>query len=266
MSLDPNTIVSSIVGGLIAISGSIAVAVLYIKNQNKSENKKRLHKRIQETYFEKGILPMQAALSEYGTCTVFAFADARMWMTRCLKDGGGTKLLKDKLEEISKRPAVMDLINHNFSLAMPWFPTLQKFGTPFYTSLKRTFQLYSSILADVVSLKGLQKNIEASSVDEVARSLGVLAKILDMTVMYLEKRFTSLSDCFWQKDVGSYEEFLKIFLEEKYKTFLSVMDKYLEGLTQLMDALRSAKSEDRARATLGFSKWLGENMDYNPLE
>ena len=267
MSLDLNVVISSAIGSLIAISGSIAVAILYIRNQNKSEKKKILHERIQENYFDKGILPMQAALSEYGTSAVFAFADARRWMTRCLKDSeGGTKALKEKLEEISKRPAIIDLTNHNFSLAMPWFPSLQKFGAPFYVSLKRTFQLYSSILSDVVSLRGLQKSIEESSVDEVARSLGVIAQILDMTVSYLEKRFTNIADYFWQQDLESYEEFSKLFVEEKYKTFLSVMEKYLEGLTRLMDALRSAKSEDRKDATLSFSGWLGENMDYNPLQ
>lgn len=267
MSLDLNTIISSLVGSLIAITGSIAVAILYIRNQNKSEKKRRLHERIQETYFEKGILPMQAALSEYGTSTVFAFADARMWLTRCLKYGeGDTELLKDKLEAISKRPAVVDLTNHNFRLAMAWFPTFQKFGSAFYISLKRTFQLYSSIVADVISLRGLQKNIKGSSVDEVARSLGVLAKILDMTVMYLEKRFVNIADYFWQKDVESYEEFSKLFLGEKYKMFLSVMDKYLQGLTQLMDALKSPRPEDRKEASLSFSKWLGKNMDYNPFE
>lgn len=267
MSLDLNTIVSSLVGSLIAITGSIAVAVLYIRNQNKSEKKRRLHGRIQETYIEKGILPMQAALSEYGTSTVFAFADARMWITRCLIDGeGGTELLKTKLEEISKRPAVMDLTNHNFRLAMAWFPTFQRFGSAFYTSLKRTFQLYSSILSDVVSLESLQKSIKKSSADEVARSLGVLAQILDMTLMYLEKRFANIQDYFWQKEIESYEELSDLFLEEKYKMFLSVMDKYLQGLTQLMTALKSPRSEDRKETTLSFSKWLNQNMDHNPLE
>jgi hypothetical protein len=75
MSLDLNTIVSSMVGSLAAISGSIAAAVLFIRNQDKSEDKRRLHERIQETYFEKGILPMEGALSKYGTSTVFAFSD-----------------------------------------------------------------------------------------------------------------------------------------------------------------------------------------------
>lgn len=266
MPLDPSAIISSMIGSLIAILGSIAVAVLYIRNQTKSENKKRLHERIQQTYFDKGILQMQAALSEYGTSTVFAFSDARMWLTRCLQHGeGGTELLKDKLEEISKRPAVIDLINHNFSLAMQSFPTLQKFGVTVYVSLKRTFQFYSSILADAVSLRGLQKSIEGASVEEVARSLGVLAQILDMTVMYLEKRFGNVNDYFWQADLESYEEFSQMFLNQKYKAFLTVMDKYLEGLTRLMDSLRSTRSEDRKDATISFSSWLSENMDFNPL-
>lgn len=267
MSLDPNVVLSSMLGSLITISGSIAVAVLYIRNQNKSEMKRRLHDRIEETYFEQGLLPMQAALSEYGTTAVFALADARMWVARCLIHGDGdVKFLGAKLEEIAKRPAVVDLTNHNFTLAMKWFPTLQKFGTAFYTSIKRTFQLYSSLVSDVLSLRHLQRNIKESSVDEVVRSLAAIAQLLDMTLMYLEKRFINLKDYFWQRDLESYENFSKMFLEQKYNGFLSVMDRYKDGLTQLMDALKSPKSEDRKETTLSFSKWLGENMDSNPLD
>jgi hypothetical protein len=267
MSLDPTTIISSLLGSLIGMIGAIAVAFLYIGNQNKSEKKKLLHDRIQKTYFEQGVFPIQAALSEYGACTTFALHDARIWVLRCLTKGEeNIKLLEAKLNEILQRPTVMDVTSHNFSLAMKPLPILHKFGIVLYTSVVRTFQLYSSLLSDALSVGHLQQNIKEAGADEVARSLGAIAQIFDLTMMYLERRFTDLKDYFWLKDLESYDDFLEMFSENKYKTFLSVMEQYKEGVTRLMDAMTSSKSEERKETTLSFSKWLDKNLNYNPLE
>lgn len=265
--IDVNVLLSTILGGIITISGSLAVAGLYIRNQNKNQRKRRMQELIQQTYFEQGIIPVLGALSEYGTNTVFALADTRLWLVRCFRLGeGNVETLKVKLEEITKRPVIVDLTNHNFTSVLKSLPVLQKFGMPLYSSIKRTLQFYSSLVSDATSLTLLQKTIKSSSVDEVARSMGAIAQIIDLTLMYLERRFTNLRDYFWQQESENYQDFLKVFLDTKYLAFLSVLDQYMNGLTKLMDAMQSEKSEDRPRETLSFSKWLGDNLDNNPLE
>lgn len=265
--IDVNVLLNTILGGIITISGSLAVAGLYIRNQNKNQIKRRLQELVQQTYFEQGVLPVLGALSEYGTNTVFALADTRIWLIRCFKLGeGNVEVLKARLEEITKRPVIVDLTSHNFTDVLKWLPTLQKFGMPLYSSIKRTLQFYSNLVSDATSLTLLVKTIKSSSVEEVARSMGAIAQIIDFTLMYLEKRFTNLRDYFWQQESENYRDFLKVFSDTKYRNFLSVLDQYRQGLTQLMDAMQSEKSEDRARETLSFSKWLVDNLDNNPLE
>jgi hypothetical protein len=265
--IDVNVLLSTIFGGVITISGSLAVAGLYIRNQNKNQRRRRLQELIQQTYFEQGVLPVLAALSEYGTITVFGLADARMWLGRCyqLKEIDAA-VLKERLDEISKRPLIADLSNHNFAGVLKWLPPLQRFGTPLYVSIKRTLQLYSSLVSDVLSFAVLEKNLESSSANEVIRSLGAIAQIIDLTLVYLEKRFTNLRDYFWQQDLEDYNDFVKVFSNTEYRQFLSVVDEYVKGLTQLMDAMHSEKSDDRAKATISFSKWLSETLDHNPFD
>jgi hypothetical protein len=265
--IDVNILLNTILGGVIAISGSLAVAGLYIRNQNKNQRRRRLQELVRQTYFEEGVLPVLAGLSEYGTNTVFALADTRMWLGRCfqLKDIS-VDLLEARLGEISKRPLIMDLVNHNFVSVLKWLPTLQRFGTPLYVSIKRTLQFYSSLTSDAISFTVLEKSIKGSSADEVIRSLGAIAQIIDLTLVYLEKRFTNLRDHFWQQDFENYSDFAEVFSSIEYRRFLSVIDEYVKGLTQLMDAMMSANSDDRAKATLSFSKWLGETVDHNPFE
>lgn len=267
MSLDLNVILSSILGGLIAVSGSLAVAALYIRNQKKSEDKRRLHERIQKTYFEEGVLPIEAALSEYGTSTVFAIVDLRIWVVRCLKfERGGRKLLEAKIEEILKRPAIIDLTRHNFSLAMKWFPTLQRFGMPLYNSIKRTFQLYSTVLSDQLSLEHIQRQIADSSIDEFSRGSAAVGKLLQRTQIYLERRLENLKDYVWQRDYEKYLDFLEMTKEQSYQTFLSELKQYIEHLNKWSDALTSKKSEDRKETSLALSKWLSEHIDLNPFQ
>lgn len=267
MPLDPNTIVSSLLGSLIGMIGAIAVAILYIRSQNKSERKRRLYERIQEAYFENGILHIEAAISEYGTSSVFAMADLRIWVGRCLKfERGGLELLEAKIEEISKRPAITDLTTRNFSLAMKWFPTLQKFGMPLYNSIKRTFQLYSRLLSDQLTFEHVQRQLSASSIDEFMHGSAAVAEIVQRTQVYLERRLENLKDYVWQRDYEKYLDFLEIIKEQRYKAFLSEWDQYLEHLSKWSDALTSKKPEDRKGTSRALSKWLLENIDHNPLQ
>jgi len=266
MSLDPTTIVSSLLGGLIAISGSITVALLYIRSQNKSDRKRRLHEMIQRRYFEEGVLPIEAALSEYGTSAVFAIVDLRTWVGRCLKFGEGKKLLEAKIEEIVKRPTITDITQRNFVLAMKWFPTLQRFGMPLHDSIKRTFQLYSEVLSDILTFRSVQHQVAESSVEEFMRGSSAVGQMIQATEIYLERRLENLKDYVWQKDFENYYDFQKMFQEQKYTNFLSDLKQYFKYLSDWMDALRSEKSEDRKRTSLALSKWLTENTEHNPLQ
>jgi hypothetical protein len=174
-------------------------------------------------------------------------------------------MLKARLEEISKRPLIMDLTSHNFANVLKWIPTLQRFGSPLHTSIVRTLQFYSLLASEALSFNILEKSIKNSSVEEVVRSLDALAQIIDMTLTYLEKRFTNLRDYFWQQNLEDYSDFSELFSSPQYGDFLSAMDQFAKGLTKSMDAMVSTNPDDRENATRSFSTWLGTNMEHNPF-
>ena len=224
-----------------------------------------MHERIQ-AYFEEGIIPIEVAVLEYGTSSVFALADLRIWVARCLRfERGGPKLLEAKIEEISKRPAITDLTTHNFSLAMKWFPTLHKFGMPLYNSVKRTFQLYSNILSDQLTYEHVQRQLSASSIDEFMAGSAAVAEIVRRTQVYLERRLENLRDYVWQRDYEEYHDFSEISKEQSFEAFTSELNQYLKHLNEWSKALTSKKSEDRERASGTLSYWLSKNIDHNPL-
>jgi hypothetical protein len=76
--IDVNVLLNTILGGIVTISGSLAVAGLYIRNQNRNQRRRHLQELVQQTYFEQGVFPIMSALSEYGTNTTFALVDARI--------------------------------------------------------------------------------------------------------------------------------------------------------------------------------------------
>jgi hypothetical protein len=264
--IDVNVLLNTILGGIITISGSLAVAALYIRNQNKVQRKRHLREMIQHDYFDQGLNPTLSALSEYGMNTVFALYDSSKYLARYLqeKERIPEDLIK-KMNEISARPLLADLTSHNFTSISKYLPSLQKFGILIHSTIIRTLQFYGSIATEGTSYIALKANFDSSSASEVSRSLGVLAQIIELTMSYLEKRFINLREYFLAKDIEEYNDFSEVFSEENYATFLSVIKQYMDGLTQLMDAL-SSPTGDRKTASLSFSKWLSENMDKNPLE
>ena len=264
--IDVNVLLNTILGGIITISGSLAVAALYIRNQNKVQRKRHLREMIQQDYFDQCLNPTLGALSEYGMNTVFALADSGMFLGRYIQlKEESPEDLKKKLNEISTRPLLMDLTSHNFTNISKYLPSLQKFGTQIHSVIIRTLQFYSSVAADGTSYIVLKKSSDSGS-EEVSRSLGVLAQIIELTLVYLEKRFINLRDYFLTKELENYDDFSKVFFEKDYITFLSAIEQYMGGLTQLMEAMKSPKGDDRATASLSFSNWLADNMDNNPLE
>ena len=267
MSLDLGTILNLALGSLIPILGSITVAILYIHNQNEIEKKKRLHETIQRAYFEEGILPVENAVSEYGTSTVFAIYDLGIWVKRCLQSGENFKLFEEKIVQISRRPSIIDLTNRNFTLAVKHFPIIQRFGMPLYNSIKRTFQVYSTFLSDILTLENIQRQIEYSSIDEFIRSSINLAGLLQQTEIYLERRLEYLKEYIWQRDYEEYLDFLRINKEQKYQNFISELNQYLKYLDKFWKVFTSeSKPEDRRETSLALSKWLNEHIDLNPFE
>jgi len=266
LSLDPTTIVSSMLGSLIAMVGSITVAILYIRNQNLGEKKRRLNEQIQKTYVEQGILPMQEALSEYGVNAVFGINDLRVWAVRALKLGEGEKLMELKIDEIKQRPTITDLIQRKFSLAMESFSYLRRFGIQIYGSIIRTLQHYSELLSDILTYKVVRRQIDEVGIDEFERGATAVAQMVQMTQLYLQTRLDNLKDCIWQKDFENYTDFLKMLQEEKYRNFVSNFEQYNRLLTEWMDAMKSPDSEARKNTSLALSKWLTENTDKNPFE
>lgn len=261
--IDVNVLLNTILGGIITISGSLAVAALYIRNQNKTQRKRHLREMIQQDYFDQCLNPTLGALSEYGMNTIFALADSSTFLGRYIYYKESPEDLKRKLNEISTRPLLMDLTSHNFTNISKYLPSLQKFGTPIHSAIVRTLQLYSTVATDGTSYIVLKKSSDSASAEEVSRSLGVLAQIIEQTVIYLEKRFINLKDYFLAKEPENYDDFSKVFLEKDYATFLSVIEQYMAGLTKLMDAMKG--KGDRANVSRTFSAWLSDNMENNPL-
>lgn len=262
MQVDYTILFNTILGGIITISGSLAIAFIYIRSQNKNRKKERLTEIIRQNYFEQGIGPVMSSLSEYGTITTFALADASISLGRF---STSIEEFKSSLLEISKRPVLQDLISHNYANISKWLPCLHKFGPAVHTSILRTLQLYSSLSMDAISHKVLLRTAKDSSANEVARSLGVMAQIIDMTLSFLEKRFLNLQDYLLMQDIETYTDFLKLFSKEEYGKFLSVMEQYKDGITQLMKAMKSRDNQERANTTRSFSKWLDDNMEPSPL-
>jgi len=267
LSLDLDTLIVSMLGSLIASTGSIIIALMYIRNQNLSDKRRRFNEQIQKTYVEQGILPMQEALSEYGVNAVFGINDLRISAVRAFKLGEGKELLNVKIDEIKMRPTIADLIQRKLSFAMESFSYLRRFGVQVYGSIIRTLQHYSDLLSDILTYKVVLRNIEDAGIDEFDRSAAAVAQMIQMTQLYLQTRLDNLKDYIWQKDFENYTEFLCMFQEEKYKRFISSFEQYSKLLTDFMDAMRNpAASEARKNTSLAFSKWLAENTDKNPFE
>lgn len=257
------------IGSFIAMATAIIVALLYIRNQDLSEKRRRLNEQIQKTYVEQGILLMQTALSEYGVNAVFGINDLKIWAVRALKLGEGEELLKVKIDEIRQRPTITDLIQRKFGFAMESFSYLRSFGTQVYGSIIRTLQHYSELLSDILTYEAVRENIDRAGIDEFQRSAGAVAKMIEMTQLYLQTRLDNLKDYIWQKDFENYADFLNMLQIEKYRTFVSSFEQYNKLLTDWMDAMKSPDSEAGRRArkntSLAFSKWLTKNTEQNPF-
>jgi len=271
MSVEPtfdlNTILVSALGSLIAMVGSIIVAVLYIRSQNIREKEKRLNEQIQETYIEQGILPIQVALQEYGTSAIFAMIDVGRWAVRAMKFENNEDLLKTKMEEIASRSTIKDFKQRKFSYAIQGIPYLRRFGKVLYGSIIRTLQNYGELCTDITSYDVIKKQIDEAGVDEVFRSIQAIAQLIQESQLYLQNRLDNVIDFVWQKDFDSYTDFLNIFKEEKYAQFIENLEQYNKLYTNVIDAMHQPQAgEARKDATLALSKWLSEQTEINPFE
>lgn len=265
MAFDLGDFLTSLLGSAVAIVGSIAVAWIYVRNENRKVDKTRVYERIQETFFEKGLHPLESALSAYGFAATYAIMDARTSIARCLAmREESEETMKEQLRKIAERPLVSDLISKNFSLSMQAIPNIQRFGLQVYDSVGRTFQFISYMLGEVLDLRVIKKN--SQQIDEFVRSLGALAMFANLIQTYIARRLVDIRDYLWDKEFDSYEQFVKSFDNEKYKRFLASLTKYSDYLSKMDDALRSQDGDARAKMSLEFSGWLNENLNNNLLQ
>jgi hypothetical protein len=265
LAFDLGDFLTSILGSAVAIVGSIAVAWIYVRNENRKSDKTRVYERIQETFFEKGLHPMESALSAYGFAATYAIMDARTSIARCLMMNEESKeTMKEQLRKIAERPLVSDLVSRNFSLSMQTIPNTQRFGLQVHDALGRTFQFISAMVGEVLDLRVIEKN-SRQQIGEFVRSLGALAMFANLLQTYVARRLINVRDYLWDKQFDSYEQFVQSFDNEKYKRFLASLTKYSDYLSKMDDALRSQDGKARATLSLEFSKWLNDNMDNNLL-
>jgi hypothetical protein len=242
------------------VSAVVSGVISYLSGK-KLQEETRVYERIQ-TYLDDGLSPITTAVSEYGTGTIFALVDLRKSVVR-YRNAPENQSLSKNVDEIQRRKTVTDLTSRDLSLATKWFPKLQRFGSPLYVAVKRTFQVYGDPLADTLHLEHLLSQI--NDLEKFASGLAAVSGILQRTEVYLERRLTEIEDYVSKKKFNVYDDFLGMFSEVKYRAFLAEMEEYLRELNAWADALTSPKPTDREITSMSLSKWLYEHIDLTPL-
>ena len=242
------------------VSAVVSGGISYLSGK-KLQEETRVYERIQ-TYLDDGLSPITTAVSEYGTGTVFALVDLRKSVVRHRIAPEKQSLQKD-VDEIKRRKIVTDLISRDLSLATKWFPKLQRFGSPLYAAVKRTLQVYGDLLADTLNMEHLLS--QTNDLEKFSSGLAAVSEILQLTEIYLERRFTEIEGYVSKKKFNVYDDFLGMFSEVKYRALLTEIENYLKELDAWANALTSAKSTDRETTSMSLSKWLYEHMDLTPL-
>jgi hypothetical protein len=265
-ALDPTIILSSIIGGFIAMAASILVALLYINNQNSRERRRRTNEQIQRTYVEQGILPMQEALSRYGSSAVYGLLDLRKVTVKRVKLGKKEESIEQTILEIKDRPDVADLVNRNFSLAIGSYSYLRRFGSGILGAVTKTLQAYGELLAEMLIYQAVMNRIKELGIDEFERSTIATTQMFEETQLYLQMRLGNLVDHIRKRDFESYTGFLEMLDEEAYQRFASNIEEYNKLLAGWMASFGSPRPEDRKETSLALSGWLVKNRDKNPFE
>ena len=198
MELDLTTVVSGAIGSLIAMAGSIIVAFLYIRNQNKLENIKRINEQIQKTYVEEGILPIQEAITEYALSSIFTILDYRKYMNTTLKRMNNEDLFLEKIDDLKNRPTIKIMLERQFDSAVDAFPYIRRFGSIVYGSVIRTLQNWSDLVTDILIWSNMKQQIIQAGYEEIDRSLGSVGAFIQESQMYLLRRFDNLKDYIYE--------------------------------------------------------------------
>jgi hypothetical protein len=265
IGIDVNVLLSTILGGVITISGSLAVAAAYIGNQNKSAVKRSVHAIVQEEFFDKGLSLAGVATSSYGTATAFAIIDLRTWMLRCYVLKSVTEdRLKAVLENISKRPDVSDLLDRKLSLAIDSFPVLQKLGMPLAASVGKTLQMFSSMLGDLLNPDIILPQFK-NNPSNIQKSFTSVGNFLGATQGFLSRKLIEIKDYFWCQDYETYLDFLKILQTDRYTRMMDIMEKYQIYVEKSADIFQSPDANERNKLLNEFGKWMDDNIKNNPL-
>jgi hypothetical protein len=271
MVWDWSVFVSSLVASMVTITGSLAVAWLYIRNENKKFTLNLINKKVQDTFFRDGIQPIESALVSYGLTTAFSIMDVQRNITNCfIQKKMSQNDLEARLKEIGSRDLVADLVSRNFRLSMNAIPNIQRFGSEIFNAVGQTFQFYSDLLQQVLDTRVIEEHVARAKnkedLDDFIRSLLALASFANLTQGFIGKRLESIRDYVWKSNFKDYVQFENLFKDDKYTKFSSAFVTYVKYLNDFTDSLNGrTNAKDRGEISKEFSKWLQDERDKNIL-
>lgn len=262
MAVNSDIIINTLIGGFLSFLASVAVAYIYVNNQNSIEQNKRINEQIQKTYFEKGILPLQEAIQEYAEASIFVFHDLSKKVGIINKYKMDLESLEDVCEEIKSRSIVKSLIQKQFTSATDSFPYIGRFGIQLYGVTIRILQHWSTLIEDSLNYEHLIRQIKEAGLVEIRSGLEGTGSMIQSTQLYLLKRLNNLQDYIWEKQYYSYNDFIEILKTKEYKNFLDDLDQYNKIYTKVMDSMMGVLgSESVEKITKEFSVFSKELVD-----
>ena len=264
--IDYPTIVNTFIGSSLSILGSVLVALLYIRNQNKLENIKKITEFINNKYIEDGLDPLSVAVSEYGISIGFLILDVRKWATRCFINARNESLFDSEIEKISNRTNIIDLKNRELKLASKYYPNIVSFGSSLQNSIRKTLQMFSTYSMELTDLNSIKEKIMKDP-KETVRSLGDMALLFDMLQRYIVSRLEYLKEYLLRQKLEDINAIFIIDQNEEFKVFQTELKEYISFLDRFVNAFMNVSTpEEREEASLSLSKLVIENIDHDPLK
>lgn len=264
-TLDESSIISGLIGSILGIIGSVIVAIIYVRNQNKLEKNKRISEQIQKMYIEQGLLPLQEAVQEYATSSIFALLDYKKYFINLYMKQNNEKKFLDMVNDIKKRPGVKSMIDRQFDSAIDTFPHVRRFGNVVYGVIIRILQNWSDLVRDMMNWENMKPQFSKSDIDEAQRSMDGVVTLIQESQLYILNRLDNLKDYILENDYYSYMDFLKILNTERYKNFIDDLDNYNKLYTKVMDAFTNPDRTKMKEVSLEFNEY-NKKIRENPFK
>jgi len=263
-TFDVSSIIGGLIGGILGVAGSIIVAIIYIRNQNKSEKNKRINEQIQKTYVEQGILPLQEAIQEYAIGSIFTISDYKKYLINIYSKQNNEKKFLEMVKSINERPVVKNLIDRQFDSAIDTFPHVRRFGNIVYGIVIRALQNRSDLVRDIMNWENMKPQFSKNDTDEMERSLNGVSALIQESQLYLLKRLDNLKDYIWENDYNNYSDFLKILESQEYRAFLDDLESYNKLYTRIMDAFHDPDRTKMKTVSIEFNEYTKKIIE-NPF-